>query len=148
ANGDLSQFTRQRFEALRSDTSVFTEVYAALNEIDLRVDGRMMRGNLVSASFFRVVRVNPIIGRALSAADDDRAGGNPVLVLSDKGWQRHFNRDRNVMGRTVFVAGAPFEIVGVMPEGFRGLEVSAPDFWAPLARVGDFVPAVRGAEDK
>ena len=148
ANGDLSKFTRQRFEALRSDTNVFTEAYAALNEIDLRIDGRMMAVNLVSASFFRVARVNPIIGRALSAADDDRAGGNPVLVLSDKGWQRHFNHDPNVIGRTVLVAGAPFEIVGVMPEGFRGLEVSAPDLWAPLARVGDFVPAVRGAEDK
>jgi predicted permease len=148
ANGGMAKFTRQQFEALRSDTNVFTDAYAALNEIDRRIDGRMMAVNLVSASFFRVVRVNPIIGRALSAADDDRAGGNPVVVLSDKGWRRHFNRDPNVIGRTVLVAGAPFEIVGVMPEGFRGLEVTAPDLWAPLARVGDFVPAARGAEDK
>src|SRR5262245_12875028 len=108
----------------------------------------MMAGNVVSASFFRVVRVNPIIGRVLSAADDDRAGGNPVLVLSDKGWQRHFNRDPNVMGRTVLVAGAPFEIVGVMPHESRGLEASAPDLWAPLARLGDFVPAARGVEEQ
>ena len=148
ANGDLSKFTRQRFEALRSETNVFTEAYAALNDVDLRVDGRMMAVNLVSASFFRVVSVNPIMGRALSAADDDRAGGNPVLVLSDTGWQRQFNRDPNVIGRTVLVTGAPYEIVGVMPEGFRGLEVSAPDFWAPLARLVDFVPDVRGSEDK
>ena len=148
ANEDLSKFTRQRFEALRSNTDVFTEAYAKLNDVDLRVDGRMMAVNLVSASFFRVASVNPIMGRALSTADDDRAGGNPVLVLIDKGWQRHFNRDPNVIGRTVLVTGAPYEIVGVMPEGFRGLEVSAPDFWAPLARLGDFVPEVRGSEEK
>jgi predicted permease len=148
ANGDLSKFTRPRFEASRSETNVFSDAYAALNNVDLRVDGRMMAVNLVSASFFRVVHVNPIMGRALSAADDDRAGGNPVVVLSDKGWQRHFNRAPNVIGRTVLVTGAPYEIVGVMPEGFRGLEVSAPDFWAPLARVADFVPAVRGSEDQ
>jgi predicted permease len=148
ANDDLSKFTRQRFEALRSETNVFTEAYAALNELDLRVDGRMMAANLVSASFFRVASVSPFMGRALTAADDDRAGGNPVLVLSDKGWRRHFNRDPNVIGRTVLVTGAPYEIVGVMPEGFRGLEVIAPDFWAPLARVADFKPKVRGAEDK
>src|SRR4029453_16811412 len=148
SNGDLSKFTRQRFEALRSDTNVFTEAYAAVNDIDLRIDGRMMAVNLVSASFFGVVRVTPIMGRALSAADDDRAGGNPVLVLSDKGWRRQFNRDPNVIGHTVLVTGAPYEIVGVMPEGFRGLDVSAPDFWAPLARVADFVPDVRGSEDK
>src|SRR5688500_1345522 len=148
ANGDLSKFTRPRFEASRSETHVFTDAYAALNNVDLRVDGRMMAVNLVSASFFRVVGVNPIMGRALSAADDDRTGGNPVLVLSDKGWQRHFNRAPNVIGRTVLVSGAPYEIVGVMPEGFRGLEVKAPDFWAPLARLADFVPDVRGSEDK
>ena len=86
ANGGLSKFTRQRFAAVRSDTNVFTEAYAAVNEINLRVDGRMMRGSVVSPSFFRVVRVNPIMGRVLSAADDDRTGGNPVLVLSNTGW--------------------------------------------------------------
>src|SRR5262245_4481465 len=84
ANGDLSKFTRQQFEALRSETNVFTEAYAALNGVVLRVDGRVMAVNLVSASFFRVVSVKPIMGRVLSAADDDRAGGTPALVLSDK----------------------------------------------------------------
>src|SRR5688572_23525584 len=148
ANDGLSTFTRRHFDALRSETNVFTEAYAKLNDVDLRVDGRMMSVNLVSASFFPVVSVNPIMGRALSAADDDRAGGNPVLVLSDRGWQRQFNRDPNVIGRTVLVNGAPYEIVGVMPEGFRGLEVMAPDFWAPLARLADFTPDVRGSEDK
>ncbi|HEX8026883.1 MAG TPA: ABC transporter permease [Vicinamibacterales bacterium] len=147
-NEELSKFTRQRFEVLRSDTDVFTESFAALNNVDLRVDGRVMAVNLVSSSFFQVVRVNPIMGRALDAADDDRAGGNPVIVLSDKGWQRRFNRDPGVIGRTVLVNGAPFAIVGVMPEGFRGLEVSAPDFWAPLVRVADFAPNVRGSEAK
>ena len=143
-----STFTRRHFDALRSDTNVFTEAYAKLNDVDLRVDGRMMAVNLVSASFFRVVSVNPIMGRALSAEDDDRAGGNPVLVLSHTGWQRRFNRDPGVIGRTVLVSGAPYEIVGVMPEGFRGLEVRAPDVWAPLARLADFMPDVRGSEDK
>ena len=119
-----------------------------LGDIDLRVDGRMMAVNLVSGSFFHVVGVNPVMGRPFSAADDDRAGGNPVIVLSDKGWERHFNRDPNVLGRTVLVTGAPFEIIGVMPMGFRGLEVSAPDFWAPLSRLADFQPDNGGGEDK
>ena len=70
-----------------------------------------------------------------------------MIVLSDKGWERHFNRDPNVLGRTVLVNGAPFEIIGVMPEGFRGLEVSAPDFWAPLSQLGA-VPARRSRPAK
>ncbi|HEX6162521.1 MAG TPA: ABC transporter permease [Vicinamibacterales bacterium] len=146
ANG--GQFTRPTFEALRSDTNVFTDAYAKLNDVDLRVDGRMMSINLVSAGFFQVVNMSPVLGRALAAADDDRAGGQPVLVLSNLGWERQFKRDPNVVGRTVLVSGAPYEIVGVMPPGFRGLEVMAPDGWAPLARIGDFLPEARGNEDK
>jgi predicted permease len=145
---DLSLFDRPRFDALRRETSVFTDAYAAVNGVDLKVDGRKMSVNLVSGNFFHVAKVNPVMGRALSPADDDRAGGHPVLVLSHTGWQRRFNGDPNVLGRTVLVIGAPFEIVGVMPAGFRGLEVGAPDFWAPLARVGDFLPHLRGSEDK
>ena len=148
AEDDASPFTRARFEALREDTNVFAGAYAAVNELDLRVDGRIMAVNLVSGGFFHAVAVNPVIGRAINLSDDDRAGGNPVLVLSHPGWLRHFNGDPNVLGRTVLVGGAPFEIIGVMPEGFRGLQVSAPDFWAPLVRIADFLPNVRGSEDK
>ena len=62
------------------------------------------------------------------------------MVLSDKGWNRHFNRDPNVIGRTVLVNGAPFEIIGVTAAGFRGLEVGGPDVWAPLSQLGQFRP--------
>jgi predicted permease len=70
-----------------------------------------------------------------------------VIVLSDKGWDRHFHRDPNVLGRTVLVNGEPFEIVGVTATGFRGLEVGGPDMWAPLSKLGQFRPADRGRED-
>ena len=66
--------------------SVFTDAYAALPDIDLRVDGRMMAVTLVTGNFFQVVGVNPVMGRALAPADDE-SGGNPVIVLSDKGWE-------------------------------------------------------------
>jgi hypothetical protein len=129
ANGDRWLFTRQQFGALRRETSVFTDAYAAVPDIDLRVDGRTMAVTLVTGNFFRVVGVTPVMGRALAPADDE-SGGNRVIVLSDKGWDRRFDRDPNVLGRTVLVGGAPFEIIGVMPAGFRGLEFSAPDLWA------------------
>ena len=146
ANGALLPFTRPRFDALRTETSVFTDAYAALPDIDLRVDGRVMAVTLVTGNFFQVVNVKPVMGRALRLADDE-SGGNPVIVLSHKGWQRRFDGDPNVLGRRVLVFGAPFEIIGVMPEGFRGLEVSAPDFWAPLPQLAQFRPIHRGGED-
>ena len=145
-NGDGSRFTRPVFDALRRETSVFTDAYAAVPLINLRVDGRLMAVTLVTGNFFQVVRVNPVMGRALTPADDE-SGGNRVIVLSDRGWNRHFNRDPGVLGRTVLVGGAPFEIIGVMPAGFRGLEFKGPDFWSPLTQLAQFQPAHRGRED-
>jgi putative ABC transport system permease protein len=147
ANGDRSLLTRPQFEALRKETRVFTDAYASLHDIDLRVDGQTMAVTLVSGNFFQVVGVGSVLGRALSPSDDERSGGNAVLVLSDKGWTRRFDRDPNVLKRTVVVNGQPFDIIGVMPEGFRGLEVSAPDFWAPLSLLAQFRPGDRGQED-
>jgi predicted permease len=145
-NGDRSLFTRPQFEALRGETSVFAGAYAAMPDIDLRVDGRMTAVTLVTGNFFQVVGVSPAIGRALTPADDE-SGGNRVIVLSDRGWSRHFNRDPHVIGRTLLVGGAPFAIIGVMPAGFRGLELNAPDLWAPLPQLAQFRPGNRGRED-
>jgi predicted permease len=146
ADGHALPMTRPMLDAMRAATHVFTDAYATVPEIDLHVDGRRMAVTLVTGNFFQVVRVNPVIGRALMPADDARSGGNAVMVLSHKGWDRHFNRDPNVLGRTVLVNGVPFEIVGVTAAGFRGLEVGGPDVWAPLSQRGQFRPADRGRE--
>ena len=148
AKGGRELMTRPRFEALRTETSVFTDAYATLSGLDLRVGGRAMTVGLVTGNFFQVVGVDAVMGRALGPADDGRSGGHRVVVLSDQGWDRRFNRDPNVLGRTVLVSGTPFEIVGVMPAGFRGLEVSAPDLWAPLSQLAHFDPGARGREDR
>ncbi len=145
-NGGL--LTLPVFYAMHSETHVFTDSYATATSIDLRVDGRMMAVSLVTGNFFQIVRVNPVMGRGLTPADDARSGGNPVIVLSHKGWDRHFKRDPNVIGRTVLIHDAPYEIVGVTPEGFRGLEVSAPDFWGPLSQLLAFQPHYRGREQE
>ena len=147
ANGDRLPLTRPQFEALRQEGRVFTDAYASLPGIDLRVDGQMMTVALVSGNFFQVLDVRSVMGRALAPSDDERSGGHAVIVLSHKGWTRRFDRDPNVLGRTVVVNGLPFAIIGVMPEGFRGLEVGGPDFWAPLSLLAQFRPDHRGQED-
>jgi predicted permease len=143
---DEAPFSRAQWEALRRETGVFTDSYAAVPDVDLRVGGRTVAVTLVTGNFFGVVNVSPIMGRAL-APYDEAGGGHRVVVLSDRGWDRHFGRDPNVLGRTILVDGAPFEIVGVMPAGFRGLEFSAPDVWAPLQQLAQFLPDRRGRED-
>ncbi len=142
------RFTRPQYETLRRETSVFSDVFGMLPDIDSRIDGRMMGGTLVTGNFFRVLGVEPALGRALTPADDGRDGGAPVMVLSQRGLSRIFSNDPGVLGRKLIVNGASYEIVGVMPEGFRGLAVAAPDYWAPLSRLGEFRPFHAGREDR
>ena len=96
-----------------------------------------MEGPLVTGNFFHVLGVSAARGRTLTPSDDE-PGGRPVIVLSHRAWSRHFASDPGVLNRTVLLNGAPFHVVGVMPEGFRGLAVAAPDFWAPLSLLGEF----------
>jgi predicted permease len=146
ADGERPPFTRAQFEALRTETSVFVDAYAEIADIDTRIDGRMMAGTLVTGNFFQVVGVNAVMGRAFTPADDQRFAGSPVMVLSHRGWERVFAKDPAILGRRVLVNGAPHEIIGVMPEGFRGLTVGAPDYWAPLSLLGQFRQNQKGDE--
>ncbi len=145
---ERTPFTRAQYDALRRETSVFTDAYAELPDLDTRIDGRMMAGTLVTGNFFQVLRVQAVLGRTLLPGDDESGQGQPVMVLSHKGWDRLFAGDPAALGRRVLVNGVSTEIIGIMPEGFRGLAVGPPDYWAPLSLVGQFRPIHRGREDR
>ena len=146
-NSDRVRFTWPDYDALRRETDVFSDAFARVVDIDSRIDGRMMAGELVTGNFFQVLGVSAAIGRTLVPADDIRHAGRQVIVLSHKGWSRLFTNDPDVIGRSVIVSGFRYEIVGVMPEGFRGLGLAPPDYWAPLSLLGQVRPIHAGRED-
>jgi putative ABC transport system permease protein len=80
---------------------------------------------LVSGSYFATLGVNAFIGRVLTPADDELAGGpdGTAAVLSYTAWKRRFNGDAAVVGRQVLLDRAPVTIVGVLPPAFLGTEV-------------------------
>ena len=141
-------FTRPEYEALRRETSVFTDALAMLRGIGTRIDGRPVRSVLVTGNFFDVLGANAAMGRTLIPADDEPSGGRQVIVLSHRGWNRLFAADPAVLGRRLNINGNSYEVVGVMPEDFRGLDVVTPDYWAPLALAGQFRRAQAGREDE
>jgi predicted permease len=143
-----NRFTLPDLQALRDGTTVFSALSARLLDISSRVDGRMMHGALVSGTFFTVAGVDAVLGRTLTPADDGAAPGRAVLVLSDRAWRRHFQRDPAVIGRRLTINDVSYEVVGVTPPGFRGLDLFASDFWAPLAGLGQIRPIHAGREDR
>jgi predicted permease len=142
-----SGFTRADYDAMRRETSVFTDAFAMQDHAG-PVEGRLARSALVSGNFFQVLGVQAAVGRQLLPEDDERGASRPVIVLSDTGWRKLFRGDRTVIGRPVVINGAPHEIVGVMPDGFRGLGLTPPDYWAPLALAEQFHDDPTGRADK
>ena len=141
-------FTWSEYDAMRRETSVFTDAFAMLRHVRTRIEGRLANSALVSGNFFEVLGVQAALGRPLTPADDQRFAGRPVIVLSHRGWNKLFAGDQTVIGRSLIVNGLPCEIVGVMPKDFRGLGILPPDYWAPLALTGQFRGAYAGREDE
>jgi len=84
---------------------------------------------LVSTELFATLGVAPGHGRAFTP-EEDRVGGEPVVVLSDSLWRRRFGSDPQVIGRAITLDNQSQTIIGIMPPGFRFLGDS--DLWMPL----------------
>ena len=99
---------------------------------------RVMVG-MVTPNYFQVYHIPPQLGRTLHADDNQAPAGTPVTVISHGLWQRRFGSDPGVLGQTLALSGAKFQVVGVMPERFRGSWGDI-DLWIPVRRAGDLLP--------
>ncbi len=107
----------------------------------LTADGRVdwLYGQLVTANFFDVLGVKPLLGRAFRPEEDGPPGGHPVMVISESYWRSRFAGDPHVVGRTVLIGQVNITIIGVMPGVFRGTMTGFKcDFWGPLSMCQEF----------
>ena len=72
----------------------------------------------ISATFFSILEIKPVLGRNFNA-DEDRRGANPTVLISEGLWKRRFNSDPNILGKPITVAGQVRSIIGVIPASFR-----------------------------
>ncbi len=95
----------------------------------LRDGPEQIVGAMVSADLFSALRVNPVLGQLFSS-DDDKPGGEAVVVLSYGLWQRGFGGDPDIVGRKLTMSGKPYTVTGVM-----GVDYAFPsraDLWVPV----------------
>ena len=78
---------------------------------------------MVSGEFFNVLGVQPVLGRLISSADDYRGCGAQGAVLSYPFWQREFGGRTEILGSKLTLNGQPFQIIGVTPASFYGVDV-------------------------
>ncbi len=129
--GDFGTLTNPIWEQVRDHkTALAGSLAYSEARFDLAEGGEshFAQGLWVSGDYFRVLGVAPLRGR-LFTGDDDRHGGGtagPVAVISYGFWKRNFGGDANIVGKTVRLNRHKFEIVGVTPPWFTGLNVDHP----------------------
>ena len=97
------------------------ESVAALRKLPLTLTGAAdpirLEGARVSANFFALLGVQPAMGRGFSA-EEDAPGNDRVVLLSDAFWRGQYGGDRSLIGRTISLDGAPYTVIGILPEDF------------------------------
>jgi putative ABC transport system permease protein len=78
-------------------------------------------GELVDGTYLPLLGVSPRLGRSFSSEDTQAAGSPKLAVIGHGFWVNRLGSDRGVLGRSIGLNGAPYTIIGVLPEGFRGL---------------------------
>ena len=108
-------------------------------------DPELVIGQMVTPDFFRVLGVQPSLGRAFTA-DEFSPGRENTIVLSQRLWKRRFGGAPSIVGSQVTVNGKPYTIAGVMPAGFE-YPGRRYQLWAPLPspRTADLPPINRSS---
>jgi len=130
-------FPYPAFELLqKSSDQVFSSVFAyyPTRYVHLMAKGQAEQasGEYVSGDYFRGLAIVPAAGRVI-IPDDDRAGAQPVAVLSFAYSQKRFGDAGRAVGQSILINNHPFTVAGVAPPGFFGVDpAAAPDFYVPL----------------
>jgi MacB-like periplasmic core domain len=100
-------------------------------------------GQFVSGNYFNLLGAVPQAGRLIREDDDRVPDGHPVVVLSDGYWRRRFGRDPAIVGQRLRLSGRNFDIIGVTPPEFFGVEVGlSPDVFIPMMMQAAVMPVV------
>jgi len=143
--GEESQpWSYPKYKVLRDQNRSF-EAVAAFSKQDFSLTDtetpERLTGEIVSAGYFALLGVNAQVGRVFAPDDDAKPNERPVVLIGRGLWQRRFGGDQNVIGRRITLNKTPVEVVGVMPDTFRGLSGVA-EVWVPTM----MAPALLGPD--
>jgi predicted permease len=122
--------------AFREGVPSVREVSAYMSErrvVGSGIDARQIELGAVTASFFRLTGVRPVVGRVFGDSEDAVPQGAAVVVLGYELWQTQFGGRPDVVGEDLELSGVPHTIIGVAPRGFTGVELKPVAAWVPLS---------------
>ena len=116
-------FIRMR-AAANGQAELFAASFTYRTDLTYATDNEIEKGYVqyVSGTMFPIFGLQPALGRLFTADDDVTLGAHPYAVLSWNYWSRRFARDPRVIGRTLHIGSEMFQIIGVGPKPFTGVE--------------------------
>jgi predicted permease len=136
---DPTQISHLDFKDFQAQNNVLSDMTAYLIHFaGLSADHRSERVLVayVEGNYFTSLGVQPALGRVFLPSEGVTPGKDPFLILGYSYWQRRFNGDPSVVGKTVDLNGQPVTIVGVGPKNFHGtFYIVESDVYAPLASI-------------
>ena len=116
-----SSISYPNFLDWRHDNKTFTAI-AAFRPDNLNLtgmgDAERLKAEMVSATFFPILGVKPIVGRVFTEPED-QVGGSPVAVISEGLWKRKFGASSDAVGKSMALNGTLYTVVGVIPASFH-----------------------------
>jgi predicted permease len=150
--GNLLPLSYPNLEDFRERNSVLTDLagYSPPLPLALSVstDQQPQRvfAQLVTGNYFDVLGVHPAAGRFFAADEDRTRGTHPVAVMGYGLWQRRFGGSADAIGRTIALNRISFTVIGVAPEGFKGVtSMFGPDLFLPSMMAGPLQPKQSGS---
>src|SRR5438128_217270 len=131
--GNSLGFSYPLFEAIRDHSHTLAGIFALSGgPMNVSVDGQAELapggGQYFWGSYFSTLGVRAVAGRTFTAEDDNVPGQHPVAVISYSYWKGRFARDPSAVGKTIYLNGNPFTVIGVTPPQFFGISAGhSPD---------------------
>jgi putative ABC transport system permease protein len=126
-------FSYPRFIAVRARQQVFSHVALSIgNAFTLtgRGNPEQLIGLQAEAALLPALGLELRLGRNFSA-NEDRPGGEHVVLIGDAIWQQKFNRDPSALGQALTLDGAPYTIIGVLPAAATAFPLNPFQIWVP-----------------
>jgi predicted permease len=137
------------FEDVRDQTKSFSGIAAYDELIAASIGGsgepERVWGQAVTANFFTVLQLPMLVGRGFASSEENAT----EIVLGAGLWQRRFNSDPDIAGKTVMLSGRLFTVIGVAPASFHSIDqILNSEFWVPLGNATQLAPNLANSNSR
>src|SRR5262249_12931974 len=132
----MNVFSWRDYKDYREQNQVFSDLIASgprFAGLGAGAELEEVACELVSENYFSALGVRLVKGRSFTAEDNSAPGVSAVAILSHGLWRRRFGANPEIIGQTITLNGASFNVVGVAPPGFKGIFTDRPtEVWTPV----------------